>query len=146
MEIIDEPFEENEERHFEYAGFGIRLGALVIDRIILGIGSAVLTYGGIYAFRLGSYEVIGVSAMLQLLYFSVMESSSRQGTFGKMIVGIKVSDEYGNRLSFGKALVRSLGKIISGLILGIGFLMAAWDEKSQALHDKMAGTIVYYNR
>ncbi|MFN8287053.1 MAG: RDD family protein [Chitinophagales bacterium] len=146
MEIIDEPLEQQEEHHFEYAGFGVRVGALLIDRILLGIAGTAIAWGGVSAFHFGTYSILGFSGALQILYFAIMESSVKQATFGKMIVGIKVGDENGERLSFGKALLRNLGKIVSSIILGIGFLMAAWEERSQALHDKIAGTFVYYGR
>jgi uncharacterized RDD family membrane protein YckC len=76
------------------------------------------------------------------LYYSLMESSSLQGTVGKLALRIKVTDLQGHRISFGKASARFWGKLISGLILGLGFFMAGWTMKKQALHDKMAGTLV----
>ena len=71
-----------------------------------------------------------------------MESSSNQATVGKMALGIQVTDLEGNRISFGKALGRNLAKIISALIFYIGFIMAAFTAKKQALHDMIAGTLV----
>ena len=76
------------------------------------------------------------------LYFALMESSSKQGTLGKMAIGMKVTDLNGNRISFGKASGRFFGKILSGIILYIGFIMAGFTEKKQALHDMLAGTLV----
>ena len=78
----------------------------------------------------------------QWLYFALMESSSKQATLGKMALGIRVTDVNGNRIGFGRATGRHFAKILSGLILGIGFLMAAFTEKKQALHDMIAGTLV----
>ena len=74
-----------------------------------------------------------------------MESSSRQATLGKMGVGIKVGNANGQRITFVNALGRYLGKILSTLTLLIGFMMAGWDSKKQALHDKLASTYVFYN-
>jgi uncharacterized RDD family membrane protein YckC len=71
-----------------------------------------------------------------------MESSARQATLGKMAVGIKVTDEAGARISFGRAVGRYFGKFVSTIILLIGFLMVAFTEKKQGLHDKLAGTLV----
>jgi uncharacterized RDD family membrane protein YckC len=71
-----------------------------------------------------------------------MESSERQATFGKIALGIKVTDLNGDRISFAKASGRHFAKIISAIILLIGYIMAAFDSKKQALHDKMAGTLV----
>lgn len=76
------------------------------------------------------------------LYYALMESSTNQGTLGKMALGIKVTDLKGNRISFGKATGRYFGKIVSGMILYIGFIMAGFTEKKQALHDMMAGCLV----
>lgn len=94
----------------------------------------------IFVFLLG---IIGLLALvLQWLYFALMESSKNQATLGKMIVGIIVTDLYGNRISFGKASGRFFGKILSGLILNIGYIIAAFTEKKQALHDMIAGCLV----
>jgi uncharacterized RDD family membrane protein YckC len=71
-----------------------------------------------------------------------MESSSYQATLGKMIFGMKVTDLYGNRISFARATGRHFAKILSGMILGIGFIMVAFTERKQGLHDLLAGTLV----
>jgi uncharacterized RDD family membrane protein YckC len=76
------------------------------------------------------------------LYFAAMESSSKQATLGKMAVGLYVTDMDGNRISFGRATGRYFGRIISGLILCIGYFMAGFTEKKQTLHDMMAGCLV----
>lgn len=76
------------------------------------------------------------------LYFSIMESSKAQATIGKMALSLKVTDMEGNRISFGRATGRFFGKFISEIILMIGFMMAGWTEKKQALHDMMADTLV----
>lgn len=71
-----------------------------------------------------------------------MESSAWQATLGKKILGLKVTDLAGNRISFARASGRFFGKILSGMILGIGFLMAGFTERKQALHDILAGCLV----
>jgi uncharacterized RDD family membrane protein YckC len=76
------------------------------------------------------------------LYFSLMESSAKQATLGKIIMSIKVVDSDGKRISFGKASGRFFGKILSGLILGLGFIMAGFTERKQALHDILANCLV----
>jgi uncharacterized RDD family membrane protein YckC len=75
-----------------------------------------------------------------------MESSPQQATLGKMALGLKVTDLQGERLSFARATGRYFGKIVSSLILFVGFMMAGWTEKKQALHDIMAGTLVVKKR
>ncbi len=62
-----------------------------------------------------------------------------------MALGIKVTDLDGNRISFGRATGRYFGKIISGMIFYIGFMMAGWTQKKQALHDMLAGCLVINN-
>jgi uncharacterized RDD family membrane protein YckC len=80
---------------------------------------------------------------VEWLYFAGMESSERQATFGKAAMSLRVTNTEGQRLSFGHASGRFFSKIITGLIpLGIGWLMAGFTAKKQALHDMIAGTLV----
>jgi uncharacterized RDD family membrane protein YckC len=83
-----------------------------------------------------------LSVAINWLYYALMESSKHQATLGKMAVGAKVTDLEGNRISFGRATGRYFGKIISGMILMIGYIMAGFTEKKQALHDMLANTLV----
>jgi uncharacterized RDD family membrane protein YckC len=71
-----------------------------------------------------------------------MESSASGNTFGKRAVGIRVVDLQGQRISFGNATGRYFGKILSALIVLIGYFMAGFTARKQALHDMMAGTLV----
>ena len=92
---------------------------------------------------IGAYStIIILSIALNWLYYSLMESSDRQATVGKMAIGIKVTDLNGNRISFLNATGRYFGKILSGLLFGIGYIMIIFTEKKQGLHDIMAGTLV----
>jgi uncharacterized RDD family membrane protein YckC len=93
---------------------------------------------------LGAYALLFVFAIvIGWLYFALMESSPRQATFGKAMLSLKVTDASGNRLSFGHASGRFFSKIVTGLVpLGIGYIMAGFTAKKQALHDFIAGTIV----
>ncbi len=122
-----------------YAGFWRRLGALLIDAIIVNIVVLPITLA------LGREQVNTASALatgITWLYYALMESSARQATVGKMALGIVVTDMEGNRIGFGRATGRYFAKIISGLILGIGYLMAAFTQKKQALHDLIVNTLV----
>lgn len=83
-----------------------------------------------------------LSKIVEWLYFAIMESSTHQGTLGKIALGIKVTDIQGNRISFARATGRYFGKILSGLVLMIGFIMAGFTEKKQALHDILADCLV----
>jgi uncharacterized RDD family membrane protein YckC len=69
-----------------------------------------------------------------------MESSHYQATFGKIALGIKVVNHNGQRLTFQKALLRNVSKIISSILFGIGFIMIVFDSRKQGLHDKIADT------
>ena len=117
----------------EYAGFWKRFAAIAIDMIIMSIVSGI-------CINIDSTGLISI--IISWLYFSVMESSSIQGTLGKQALGIIVTDLKGNRISFGLATGRYFSKIISGICLGIGYIMAGTTEKKQALHDLMVGTLV----
>ncbi|MBL7874558.1 MAG: RDD family protein, partial [Cyclobacteriaceae bacterium] len=83
-----------------------------------------------------------LAMIIQVLYFSFMESSKAQATVGKMALGLKVTDLQGNKLDFSKALIRNLCRLISNLTMLIGYIIAAFTEKKQALHDIIAGTLV----
>jgi uncharacterized RDD family membrane protein YckC len=85
-------------------------------------------------------NIIGV--LIQWLYFALMESSSHQGTLGKMALGIEVTDLNGRRLSFGRATGRYFAKIISTIPCLAGYIMAGFTEKKQALHDMIASCLV----
>lgn len=133
-----------------YASFGRRLLALLIDSLVLfGIGGVVgLVLGpilvesgaeGVPEDRLAA-DILGL--LIGWLYYGLMESSARQATVGKMAMGIKVTDLKGDRISFARATGRHFGKILSGLILLIGYLMMLWSPQKQTLHDLIAGCLV----
>jgi uncharacterized RDD family membrane protein YckC len=137
-----------------YAGFWIRFLAYLIDTLIscavfipVGIilGVVIVASGSdpdsadMMMVRLSSN---GLSIVAGWLYYSLCESSSWQGTVGKKVLGLRVTDINGNRIGFGKATGRHFGKILSGLILGVGFIMIAFTEQKQGLHDMLAGTLV----
>ena len=98
--------------------------------------------GFIIAVVFFALTIAAFSIILQWLYYALMESSRKQATLGKMALGLKVTDMYGNRITFGRATGRYFGKILSGLILNIGYIMAAFTEKKQALHDMLANCLV----
>ena len=81
-----------------------------------------------------------------VLYFALCESSAWQGTLGKLALGIRVTDLQGKRISFPRALGRYFAKILSAIILGIGFLMVAWIQRKQGLHDMICDTLVLNGR
>jgi uncharacterized RDD family membrane protein YckC len=151
------------DRAIPHAGFWKRLGASLIDMIILQTLVGILVVFlvgiqftvGVFATRSeatsGLYRVVfmvlfitvGVAgSALYVLYWPWMESSRRQGTLGKTALGIVVTDMDGGRISFGRALGRNLGKFVSAIIYYAGFIMIGFAAKSQGLHDMMAGCLV----
>ncbi len=147
---------------FRYAGFWKRFLAYLIDKIILGAISLVfilpfLAVGGLSALHQEEYDEFTPELLLALvtafagllltiliihwLYYAFLES--RKGaTFGKMALGIAVVDMNGNRVSFARASGRHFGKILSSLILCIGYIIAGFTQQKQALHDILAGCLV----
>ncbi|MBU0704662.1 MAG: RDD family protein [Chloroflexi bacterium] len=143
---------------FEYANFWRRAGAMLIDTAIFGIPYLVVIFvfgalagllaGGTEAETLSSVLAIG-NCLMQILglavfwlYYALMESSPWQATLGKRALSIIVTDLDGNRVSFGRATGRYWAKLLSGLLMGIGYLMALFTEKKQAMHDSLAGCLV----
>ena len=159
MEII-------EPREVSYAGFWLRLAAYIIDYIVLqlvvGIMSLPFMVGMITGIIAASKEasegpeviaIVGVimsfvfviviiSLIVGWLYYALLESSKYQGTLGKVAVGIKVTDTVGNKITFARATGRYFGKIISSMTIYIGFIMAGFTVKKQALHDIMSDCLV----
>jgi len=140
---------------FEYAGFWRRFVALIIDSAVLFgfffIIDSIITIFTAPLFvssRMGASfaQTTILAALLGWLYYTLFESSSKQATLGKMAMGIIVTDLNGNRISFGKANGRYWSKIVSFLILYIGFIMAGFTEKKQALHDIIAKCLIVKRR
>lgn len=134
-----------------YAGFWMRVPALFIDAIVITTLAFVTGYVLGFLINLNGGQITQEAAAVlgRIIdlgiagsYFAIMESSEKQATLGKMAMGLKVTDLDGNKIGFGRALGRWMGKLISGIILYIGFFMAGWTEKKQALHDMMAGCVV----
>lgn len=151
-----------------YAGFWQRFLALIIDSILIGVIRSILvipilaavglSFAGeiqdletanssdiiamAAAFFAAAMATAAISSVISILYFSFMESSKYQASVGKLALGLIVTDMDGNRIDFGKALLRNFGKLVSGAILLIGYIMAGFTDKKQALHDMIASTLV----
>jgi len=134
----------------EYAGFLLRLFAFLIDFSILGILNyfLILTFSLNTTIHSDAFNPILLithpySIIVNWLYFAILESNQYyQATIGKKILRLKVVDLNDNRISFGKASIRYFAKIISSLILGIGFFMIVFTNKHQGFHDMAAGAFV----
>jgi uncharacterized RDD family membrane protein YckC len=144
-----------------YGGFWIRLVALVVDTIIVRLAVfpivALLSFMGlrhrdffitgriensdIPALMGTAFAAFWVFVLVNWLYEALLTSSAWQGTVGKKILGLRVTDEAGNRISFGRASGRHFAKYLSAIFL-VGFIMAAFTDRKRALHDMMAGTLV----
>jgi uncharacterized RDD family membrane protein YckC len=123
-----------------YSGFWLRVAALFIDILILIPFSLVFGYienqpGLFWAGFIGSI-------VMGWLYFSLFESGTWQATPGKRLMSIKVTNLSGEKIGFGKATARYFAKFLSSLILCIGYLMAAFTQRKQALHDMICETLV----
>src|SRR5262249_49149417 len=108
-----------------YAGFWKRVAALLIDSIVVSAATVILTSATLC---IGWFAIF----LLQWVYEPIMLSSEKQATVGKMVLGIVVTDINGGRITFGRATGRHFAKWLSALILGVGFLMAAFTERKQA--------------
>ena len=158
-----------ENQDTEYAGFWLRFVAYIIDGIIisfveflmvlpllalLGFNAALDNFSGMEEMEWNILMPIIISAgmgfyltafLTTWLYYALMESGSRQATVGKMALNLKVTDTDGARVSFATASLRFFGKILSNAIFMIGFIMAGFTQKKQALHDIIAKTYVVRN-
>lgn len=157
---------QTDQKPVEYAGFWWRFLAYLIDQVIISVPTSIFVFPimGIFGFSIYSMTESGVNLedspmfwgsiislyasliiitlLINWLYFAIMESSKTQGTVGKLVLKIKVTDYNYNRVSFGRATGRFFGKYISSFILLIGYIIAGFTEKKQALHDMMASCYV----
>ena len=121
-----------------HAGFWRRFVAVFIDSILLGI--VLSSLAAVLSLGTGARNLLSLFGLW--LYFALLESSAQQATLGKRAMEIIVTDINGNRISFGRATGRHFSKIISALILFVGFFMAGITKYKQALHDQMTDCLV----
>jgi len=150
----------------EYVGFWLRFLAFLIDNVVMGIAFVLILIPLIFMTGLGGFigaihpdedlndvgifMLIGllflaatVSLVFTWLYHALMESSEWQATVGKKMLGLVVTDMAGQRVSFWRATARHFAKIITNMVPAfIGYIMAAFTEKKQALHDMLAECLV----
>ena len=146
-----------------YAGFWRRWAALFLDQLILGIPLSIVYFfimlgmgltsgvfnttqppmGAILGMEFGFYLIWWAAG---LFYYATLESSEAQATFGKRALGIKVTDTEGRRIGFKQAMGRWFAAALSYMSIYIGFLMAGFTQRKQALHDIIAGTLVVRTR
>ena len=135
-----------------FASLDVRLLAVIVDYLIIFAAYCLLALLAVSfidekLFRI----VVSLSGLVlipisKLIIGSFMESSSRQATYGKSLLDLKVSDMHGLKISRSKAFLRNFSKLISIATIGIGYLTGFFDKKQQCLHDKIAGTLVIKDR
>ena len=143
-----------------YGGFWIRVAAYLLDSIILSavyvplflifclpfIASmarhGTLDQGPPPEFFAFVFMLIPVFWVLHWLYEALLTSSRWQGTVGKRILRLKVTDDFGNKITFARATGRFFAKILSGMVMYIGFIMVAFTERKRGLHDIICSTQV----
>jgi uncharacterized RDD family membrane protein YckC len=119
------------------AGFFVRLGAALVDGILLGILGFVIdlivgqTAGGL------------VGLLIGIAYFGYLEGSASGQTVGKRALGIRVIDfNTGGPIGFGRAVIRYFGRIVSAIACLLGYFWMLWDKERQCWHDKFANDVV----
>jgi uncharacterized RDD family membrane protein YckC len=135
-----------------FAGFDQRWMASALDWFMV---SLVVIFFGVILLLFNSDKstqfiiaasVLGIIPIVNFIYHIVMEASAKQGTYGKQILKIKVTDLQGERIGVAQALGRNLAKILSFLTLFFGYLYSFFNSKQQCLHDVVAGTLVIKDR
>jgi uncharacterized RDD family membrane protein YckC len=121
---------------FNYASIGRRFVAMLLDWGMAGLA----------AFVLNAAVPIGGALLVLVLYAPIFESSELRATLGKYWMGVQVADLSGGRITFRAALIRTFMRLVSGMLLFMGHLLAFFTERRQALHDLVSDTIVVYGR
>ena len=138
---------------YPYKGFWIRLVAALIDSIVLTIIIIFLAVLSLVVFgtTLGEGAGVGMfflvlilASLATILYKPLMEASEYQGTLGKYVLGLKIVDKNGNKISMSTSFVRTILFIIGSqlFLLCLGVLMVGFTEYKQGLHDILANTYV----
>ncbi|HET6248699.1 MAG TPA: RDD family protein [Tepidisphaeraceae bacterium] len=162
---VADPYFNGKTRETIYAGFWLRFFAWIVDSFFLllimipvlavfvrAVGTPESTnpdtvndsnIAGAMQQNPGAVMALRITIPLIIwLYFAFQESSRRQATLGKRLLGLIVTDENGQRISFLKATGRHFGKIVSQITLSYGYIMAGTTERKQALHDMIASCLV----
>jgi uncharacterized RDD family membrane protein YckC len=140
-----------------YGGFWIRFVAAFIDGILvelvvlpvgaliggmIGLAGSAVRMPGMGIHLVTGITGFGLGLFANWIYEAAMESSSKQATVGKMALGLRVTDLEGRRISFARATGRHFAKLLSAMILLVGYIMAGFTDRKQALHDMIAGSLV----
>jgi uncharacterized RDD family membrane protein YckC len=129
-------------KNLQLASFGIRLVAILIDSVLLGIGLSIVRSPFRWGFSHHRFGFPGWSPLINALYSILLWVGWNGQTIGKKIMKIKVVREDGKPLDYPTAIIRYIGYIISTIPLFLGYLWVIWDDKKQGFHDKLARTLV----
>lgn len=126
---------------FQLAGLWQRSVAAIVDGLVLNLVVIIMIYlAGVDASSpQEGPRVLVFWIMIPWFYFTAMESSSKHGTLGKIMMNIEVTDTDGKQVSFGRAGVRTIIKMFT---FGLGFLVAPFTVRRQAIHDLISGSLV----
>lgn len=137
----------------KYAGFWIRWVAVFIDGIVVAIMAVPIMIafyflsGGIFSEDGETSSGFNLLGYLISWGYYIYMTDKYQATLGKRAMGIIVVNEDFSKASLGNIILReTVGKIISGIILMIGYIMAAFTDRKRALHDMISGTVVIYKK
>jgi uncharacterized RDD family membrane protein YckC len=151
----------------DYAGFWLRVVAFIIDAFVLAavyLLFIIPVYSLVVTDRFNGLKEVNPEAkvdyfaistfmsmvsfpqvilfVVMIIYYSIMEASRYQASLGKIALELKVTDVRGAPLTFSKAMIRNVAKIVSSFLLMTGYIVIAFTKKKQALHDFIAGTLV----
>lgn len=135
-----------------FASLDVRLLAIIIDYfIVFAIYCVLATIAVLFVEERDDRIVVALSGLTiipiaKMVYSIIAEASPRQGTYGKFLMGLKVTDESGLPISPGQSAVRNLSKLICVATLGLGYVLGFFDKRQQCLHDKIAATLVIKDR
>jgi uncharacterized RDD family membrane protein YckC len=129
--------------HYQFAGFWIRVVAWLIDSIIIGVVQSIIQFAALPMFGVGSLALVGMVIHSCYEAFFVAQMGA---TPGKMALGMKVVRPDGSRVDLGRAFGRYFAKLLSMIILGIGYIMIAFDSEKRGLHDMICDTRVVRQR
>ncbi len=135
-----------------FASLDIRLLAVIIDYFIIFAVYCVLAIV-VVAFlddqqkrTIVALSGLAIIPLAKMIYSTIMEASSRQASYGKVLMGLKVSDEQGRPITLSRSIVRNMSKLLCVATLGLGYIIGFFDKRQQGLHDRLAGTLVIKDR
>ncbi|WP_276348286.1 RDD family protein [Daejeonella sp. JGW-45] len=135
-----------------FASLDVRLLAIIVDYfLVFAIYCVIATVTVLFinekeARIIAALSGLGIIPIAKMIYSIVAEASKKQGTYGKVLMGLKVTDEAGLPITIGRSAVRNLSKLICVATLGLGYAYGFFDKRQQGIHDKIAGTLVIKDR